>query len=536
MTSATFRSLFPQARTRVDSALVRIDRVLLRLQGRLDTGSADRVLPWAVALVLFGVLLSLSLARSRSLEMGLDLASYVQATWQIGEGERPMLTLTDSNLLSEQASFILYPLGVITSVLPRINTLLTLQALALAWVVVPLWRLARRQGNLRIGATSAVAFTYFFYAAIHAMNIADFHPETLAVPALFGAVLYGLEERKRIFVTLVVFAMLCRADLALVILGLGILLLIEGRRRLGVMALIGGIGWLFATLFILQPSFNDSFYVHGEAFVEFGSTPHGVLWGIITAPHEFLGLIFSEVNFRVLVTLLAPVLFLPLTAPRYLLPAVPAYALYIAADVPLGRLAEATQAIPMTVFVFVATVFALRRTGTILVERVNVDRRLLLAMVLTASVFFIRDSVTSPYEQPWSWGDRSSADVAMLEVIDEIPADAPIRASQRFLPRLAERTGLWPLDIDLEAVEVGDLDELDQVADGVDWVLFDPSDDPLWTDQVITQLEVRLANAGFERVPLSIESEMAVYQFTGVVTAAPAVEVDPSPNLLGGDS
>ena len=45
----------------------------------------------------------------------------------------------------------------------------------------------------------------------------------------------------------------------------------------------------------------------------------------------------SQANFQMIVFLLAPVMLLPLVAPRYLLPVIPLFAVYLVADVPSGQ-------------------------------------------------------------------------------------------------------------------------------------------------------------------------------------------------------
>ena len=67
----------------------RLDFLLLRWQARLDARWVDRVLPWAVAGLLFVVFLTAALARVDRLETGTELARASQAAWQIGEGRRP---------------------------------------------------------------------------------------------------------------------------------------------------------------------------------------------------------------------------------------------------------------------------------------------------------------------------------------------------------------------------------------------------------------------------------------------------------------
>lgn len=473
----------------------RMDLWVLRWQARLENRSVDRFTPWVIAVVLFAVLVSLSLARSRSLDYGTVLAQYAQSVWLIGEGFKPVSSIIDANVLGENASLVLYPIAVLTSFLPTVTTLLVIQSAALALGVVPLWRLARRVTDLRFGATATVVFAYSIYAAVHNANLADFHPEVIALPALLGAVLYGLTGRWFRFTLLVLVVLAARADLGLAIAGLGILLVVEGSRRAGWATAVLGIAWVLGAILWFQPEIVDGTYPGAEAFRAFGDGGAlDVLGGFFTNPLDFLRRIGSHENFSTIVTLLAPVLFLPVVAPRYLLPTVPLYALYLAADVPVGRLEEAQQTIPITAFVFVATVFALKRSGTVRVEKVNVDRRLLWALVLTASVFFIRDSASSPYEEPWSWGSRDLTDQARLAAAELVPDDASVRASPRLLPLLFERERLFELDT------TGPEPDIEAAVDRVDWIIFDRTEVDQWTFSRVEEFDVGLGRIGWLRI------------------------------------
>src|SRR5262245_33674117 len=114
----------------------RLDLLTLRLQGRLDSAGADRVLPWAFAFVLFLVLAGIALARAHGVEEGADLGTYTQGAWLITRGDPPFLTITGTHLLAEQAGFSFYPVAGLTSFLPAIPTLLIVQAALLAVGVV----------------------------------------------------------------------------------------------------------------------------------------------------------------------------------------------------------------------------------------------------------------------------------------------------------------------------------------------------------------------------------------------------------------
>ncbi|MGK0225490.1 MAG: hypothetical protein ACI8XD_000299 [Thermoproteota archaeon] len=542
-----------RARTAAEHIWERIDRSMLRLQGRIDTPTYDRWLPYGFAVLNAAVLILLVLARFHQLDHGLETAKYAQAAWQIGEDLKPVTTLSGGNVIAEQGSLILYPLGLLTSVLPRIETLLVIKSVALGLTVIPLWRLARRHGLLGIGATSTIVFAYSLYTYVHNMNVADFAPAALAVPALMWAVLAGFDAKpdrgegatfdhqtrprsKRIMTGAIIFALCCRADLGLAVAGLGVLLLIERRRRVGLIASLLGFGWFIVAMYGLQRGLSDGGYPFLAPYAEFGDTPLGTLGGILSHPVRFAKLVGTQANFQILVTLLAPVLFLPLTAPRYLMPAVPLYMLYMGADVPAGRLREAAQTVPMTVFIFVATVFALKRTGRILVKQVRVERRVILALLLTAIVFFVRDSSTTPYTEPWSWGARDQVDLSRVAAVELIPAGEPVRASVSVLPLMAEQLGVYELDFSIGefdgenpkiAVPLGERldDVIIEITRDVDWLILDRDIEGI--DAEIGTFRSRLAPEGWELQGDPGLSRIEVYRFTGVIAAVPQAAEEP---------
>jgi len=383
----------------------RLDYRLLRWQARFESTGFNRTAPWGFAAGLWILLLLLALARSRELTQDASLASGMQTVWLIGDGFTPEASLLSHNYLFEQAGFLIYPVAWLAGIFPTAITLLVIQSGALALPVVPLWRIARNIANVRIGSTIAIITAYGAYSAIHAVNVAGFQLEAIALPALIAAVYNGKREKWSLYWLAIAIVLMARADLGLAVAGMGVLWWIEGRRRLAYSSALVGLAWTAIAILVIQPAYGGGDFPHVEAFAQYGAdNPFSVLWGLISSPISFLGELFSEANFRTVVSLLAPVLFLPVVAPRYLLPAVPLYSLYLVANVPEDALAESGQAIPMTAFVFVALIFGLAKTGRVVVQKVNVDRRVISALVLTATVFFARDAVTSPYEEPWAWG------------------------------------------------------------------------------------------------------------------------------------
>jgi len=471
----------------------RLDLLTLRLQGRLDSAGADRVLPWAFFVGLFAVLAGIALARAHGLEEGADLGTFTQGAWLITRGDPPFLTIRDTHLLAEQAGFTFYPVAGLTSFLPAIPTLLVVQAGLLAIGVVPLWRIARQIADLRVGASLVLLSSFALYPAIHELNTAGFHPAALALPALLGMALFGLTGRWWFFAACAVVAVLTRADLALVTAAFGGLLVMEGRRRPGLITMGVSFAYLAVALLLVQPYYNDGAFIHAVAFEGYGTSPLGVLGGLLAHPFSAIGDLIDQQNFEILVMLFAPVFFLPFVAPRYLLPVVPLECLYLVANVSEDRVARPEHAVAITAFVFVATAIGLSKIGRRSIERVNVDRRVLVALLLASTVFFIQDAPASPYEEPWTWGTRDVADQARLDAADLVPDGDSVRASPALLPLLAERVALYELDTTGNP-------HVRRAADGVDAVLLDAEAAPDWDDEDRRRFQEGLEELGFDEV------------------------------------
>ncbi|MGH9244197.1 MAG: DUF2079 domain-containing protein [Acidimicrobiales bacterium] len=470
----------------------RVDQTLLRWQARLDAAWADRVVPWAGATVLFVWYFWLALTRADSLEPGSVLGSFAQAAWLISTGEGAEPTITGEHLLADHTPLVLWPIALVTRLLPTIPTLLGIQAAALAVGVVPLWRIARRVVHLRVGAAAALGVAYGLHPAVQNLNLADFHPQTLAAAPLLAATYYGLERRWRRFWPFAVVAVLCAAEVGLVVAGLGVLLVLEGHRRHGMRALAFGTAWTVVVVFVVQPVFGNAALLAPNAFGDYGESVLGVFGAMVTHPHQVLADVFAEADVRLLVGLLAPLLFLPLLAPRYLIPAMPLQFLALLAAVPLSGAAGAHHLVPTVPFAFVAATFALSRIGRRSVERVLVDRRVVLAVVLAAVGFFALDASSSPYRAPWNWGDDTPLAEAVHAAADIVGDTNGVRASPVVLPLLAERTRVYELDTSIP--------HAGRATRNVQAVVLDDRTIPRWTDEDQMEFSRSVRARGFELV------------------------------------
>lgn len=434
-----------------DSELRRsINHLALRWQARLEGNGPDRAIPWVLAVLMFVGFGALSLARYRSLQLGEQMAAWMQGMWLVTEGQEPFVSLTERDLFDGQFSLIMWPIAQLSSVVPAGPLLLILQSLALALGVVPLWRIARSVLELGVETALVLGIAYGFQPQLHNLNLSEFHPEALAVPALLWAYLFSQRRQWIRFAFAVTFALLTRSDLGLVVIGLGALLAVEGRTRAGRVTAAMGALWALLALGVFRSDLAGGEFVYGDAFAAYGDGPVAILWGMLTNPLQVLGDFFAEENYRKLILLFAPWLFLPVLRLRFQLPLVIFGIFGFLAAIPPGEFGNPQQDVAALAFLPIAAAFSLRAVGRRSVRRVFVNGRLLGGVLFASMAFFLFAAGSSLYNEPWTWGSRSSNDLDVIAAVESVGADDSVAALERALPLLAEREDLIRFPVGLE--------------------------------------------------------------------------------------
>lgn len=428
----------------------------LRWQASLEGNTPDRILPWILAAVFFVLLAALSLARFRSLELSEQLAAWMQGVWLIGEGFETNVTLTDRDVFEGQLSIIMWPIAQVAVFLPTGPFLLTLQSFALAIGVVPVWRLARRVLELGVESALVLSLAFGLQPQFQNLNLAEFHPESLALPALLWAYVFSQDKRWVPFAFAVVFALSTRSDLGLVLVGFGALLAIEGRIKAGRITAAFGALWVVVAIVVFNADLAGGEFVFSEAFAAYGNGPISILWAMLTNPLQVLADFFAEENYRKLVLLFVPWLFLPVLRPRFQLPLVLFGAFGFIADIPTNELGNPQQDVAALAFLPIAAAFALRAVGRRSVQRVFVSGRLLGGVLFASLAFFLFSAGSSLYNEPWTWGVRSTQDIDLLTAIETVEPDESVVAIQAALPQLAERVDILAFPVGLDIYRPGD--------------------------------------------------------------------------------
>ncbi|HSL63668.1 MAG TPA: DUF2079 domain-containing protein, partial [Gaiellaceae bacterium] len=246
-----------------------------------------------------GVFSTLAVLRHRSFETGrFDLGNMTQAVWSTAHGEPLAATSLEGEQFTRLGAHfdpILALLAPLWLAWPSPESLLVLQAVALAFGAVPVFGLARRWLPSERAAL-ALAGAYLLVPALGWTALADFHPVALATPLLLAAFLFLDAGRLLLFAVAAGLAMATKEHVGLAVAGLGAWdALARGRRREGaVIAAVGTAVSLLAALAVV-PHFRP------EATAGFA--------GRLESP----ALELRDLGY--LLALLAPLAFLPLAAP-----------------------------------------------------------------------------------------------------------------------------------------------------------------------------------------------------------------------------
>jgi hypothetical protein len=480
---------------------------MLRLQGRLDGGSADRLLPWGIAVAAFVGFASLAAAAVRTFDGGSGLAPWLQAAWrrEHGGGGRPMggadpaaATWSAVGELALQVARALPPEAVFVAI----------QAGALAAAVVPLWRLAREDARLRVGTTTVVVAAFLLAPTLHRAMLSPFHPEVVALPALLWAYHQARRRHHVRFALALLVVVASRADLGLTVAALGLLVALTEHRRAGAIAIGAGLTWTFAAVLVVQPDVPGRPLTPAGEFIARATTPLAVAERLVTDPLGQLRLLLQEPSVLFLVVVLAPLLFLPLVALDRLAVAAPALALAMVADTLVQQAAQrgvvslspaAAHVAPAMAFVFVALVLALERVGEPSVTRINVDQRLVLALLAGSLLFFVVEAPSSPYREPWRWGGRDAVDGARLEAARLVPEGEPVATSTETAVLVADRGEVVELPVDPADLTPP---RLRAIARSARWVILDTTSidrtagQARWTDRDRARVTDGFASSG----------------------------------------
>ncbi|MGC8878038.1 MAG: DUF2079 domain-containing protein, partial [Anaerolineae bacterium] len=269
-----------------------------------------------------------------------------------------------------------------------VRAILIIQSIALALGALPVYWIARRAlGGSRSEATTQpnsfeaslrrswlpviFAIAYLMFPALQAANVADFHADPFIVAPLLFAFWYAVERRYGWMWCWAIIAMLVKENLPTLTFALGLFLLLFGgytealpetsnaarwRRLHAVALMVISLAWYgTATWLIVAPLARQVYGTAGPVYMA-----HRYTW----FDGSFEGLwrtLFQPERLRYLLELFAPVGWLALLAPEYLLLGLPVGVANFLSDFPAQYSGQQHYTAPLVPALVIAAIYGTRR-------------------------------------------------------------------------------------------------------------------------------------------------------------------------------
>lgn len=380
----------------------------------------------------------------------LDLGFFDQGLYLISTDQKPTISLSGFHILADHAAVILYPLSLLYRIHPDVHWLLAVQATSLAIGGLPLYYLAIGAGLDRQKA-NMIVLTYLLYPVIINKVLFDFHPEVIAVPGFFLAVLAARQNRNILFTFAIILILSCKSVLSLTVISMGLwLIFLERRRIVGMIAIFAGLAWLIVSTKLIIPIFLGGdmggmtaaiagrYSYLGNSFIE-------IILNIFTKPDLIFGKIFSLNTIEYLALLILPILWG--MSPKNLSPllcAVPTLVINILSTYAIQRSLTQHYSLPILPFLFVAIISSVAANHNWLKTRKTI-------LAWAVVVFFLSGKL----EYFWT-GYFSTLDThqATTVAVAKIRDDGAVLTTGEIAPHLTHRPNIKLIFTSTETIDL----------------------------------------------------------------------------------
>ncbi|WP_373547191.1 DUF2079 domain-containing protein [Chamaesiphon sp.] len=214
-----------------------------------------------------------------------DLGIFDQAVYLISTSQNPIVSVLGFHILGDHAAIIFYPLSLLYRIYPDVHWLFAIQAVALTSGGFPLYHLAL-QSRLNRSQATTIVFAYLLYPLILNKSLYDFHPEVIAVPGFFIAVLAARNHKLIWFCVATAIILSCKAVLSLTVMSMGLWLIgSEPKKMYGTIALAAGLGWFIISTQFIIPTFSGSEVAAVSRYNYLGSSVLEIAQNLLTKPN-----------------------------------------------------------------------------------------------------------------------------------------------------------------------------------------------------------------------------------------------------------
>ncbi len=446
----------------------RLSAALERLEELAPVLLAATIVLWVVA--IFAV----SIYKYETFGQGYDQVDFEQAIWNTVHG-RPMedsrFNFTGSVFGMDWMPMLMLFVPAY-ALIPSPHTLFLLQIVGASLGVVPLYWLARDRLSKLAGY--AVGSLYLLYPTLLHGVLNPFQVRLFSVTLLLFAFYYFEKANWKLFTACVLLAMLARSDVSLVVAMFGVYGLLTRRNWPYVVApLLIGFGYFALATFVIVPSFaypgalNGASGAVGQNYMDCwpcGHNPQLAYYGhlgsngpeivryIVTHPVEVARLMFTSEKIGYILSLLIPLAFLPLLAPRPLVLGLPILALNLLSLRSSQYSYQYHYSLLLIPGLFIAAIYGADKLRIIWMRRrkgkPQRDLTALRAVQIGALVLLVWALVIQiPYKNPalraLRFPEPPARVQAARELIGMVPPDAKVAASSKLAPHLLPRRYIY---------------------------------------------------------------------------------------------
>jgi Predicted membrane protein len=422
------------------------------------------------------VVWSLTLARLGALRhdrfgtFGFDLGIYDQATWLLSRARDPFITVRGLEAFGHHVNVILLVLAPFYRLGAGPHFLLIVQVAAQASGAAAVFLLARdRIGDRWLAVV--LGAVYLLHPTSQWLVWEFFHPDAVAIGPLLFAYWAARERRWKWFACAALIAAMCKEDVALLLVVIGLLVAWRGERRIGFGVSVGSLAWYVVATRVIIPWQNGIGPFYDSFFGTLGTNPLQVAMNSVRHPGSTWALLRQRDRLEYLWRMLVPVAFVPVISPSSLAIAFPMLAVNLLSSFPYTRDPHFHYSALVLVGVMIATVEGVARLPSPQTRRVLVG--VILATSVATTVAWGPSPVGAEYRKG-SWPLQADARQAVNEAaIREVPANAAVSASYSFVPHLTHRVRVYEFPVPWRDVNWGVRGEhLDDPGE-VQWIVVD---------------------------------------------------------------
>lgn len=383
----------------------------------------------------------------------IDLAYFNQVFWNTVHGRLFQQSIHPHLSLGDHAELAILLLAPFYALLQDPRTLLAMQSAVLALGAWPAYLLAKERFSGSpswTGRAAPLLFGLAWLANPFLQNIGlfEFHILAFALTPLMFALLAYRRGRKGPFLFWTILALLCREDVALVVMTVPLLAWIERKPRFWRIApLVLGAAWFLGAMKLIAHFSPGGGYKYGVYYSWLGDSLPGMAAGLITHPVLVAAHLLTLANAEMFAGFLLPYFFLPLLGPAPLVLALGPAAQMLLAASGGGELVFDTHY--ATLFLPALTLAAMEGyaafpglAGRALRLASPRESEVLGAVCLGIAAVY-GASVMGPLPTALARAARPGEAGAQARIargaIARIPPDAPVAASYALLPLLSSR-------------------------------------------------------------------------------------------------